>query len=153
MGPLLTHTTPVISHRPGFRLDNLVDNLADLLRDGRHLALDRCASLVRLGFCLVPTFAENFREETQQFRARRQLRQHRLESSFNRVALHGLPKTVATTMTANTVWVAAIAPLGQIRSHGLIAVATCNKASQRVIDMDFRTRRSREARRGGKRGV
>src|SRR3546814_2385772 len=45
-------------------------------------------------------------------------RSHRLESSFNRVALHGLPKTVATTMTANIVWVAAIAPLGPIRSHG-----------------------------------
>src|SRR3546814_15570001 len=106
MGPLLTHTTPVISHRPGFRLDNLVENLADLLLDGRHLALDRGASLVRLGFCLVPTFAENFREETQQFRARRHLRKHRLESSFNRVALHGLTNPLSTTMTAHRVWVA-----------------------------------------------
>src|SRR3546814_8336953 len=138
MGPLLTHTTPVISHRPGFRLDNLVDNLADLLLDGRHLALDRGASLVRLGFCLVPTFAENFREETQQFRARRQLRQHRLESSFNRVALHGLPKTVATTMTANIVWLAAIAPLGPISRHGLIAVAQGHKHPQRAIKTEKR---------------
>src|SRR3546814_20260563 len=68
-------------------------------------------------------------------------RSHRLESSFNRVALHGLPKTVATTMTANIVWVAAIAPLGPIRSHGMIAVATGNKAAQREIDMDVRARR------------
>ncbi|HEY9579653.1 MAG TPA: hypothetical protein VIR65_07275 [Rhizorhapis sp.] len=44
-------------------------------------------------------------------------------------------------MTANIVWVAAIAPLGPIRSHGMIAVATGNKAAQREIDMDVRARR------------
>src|SRR3546814_9348079 len=44
-------------------------------------------------------------------------------------------------MTANIVWVAAIAPLGPIRSHGMIAVATGNKAAQREIEMDVRARR------------
>src|SRR3546814_16748761 len=102
--------------------------------DGRHLALDRGASLVRLGFCLVPTFAENFREETQQLRARRQLRQHRLESSFNRVALPGLPKTFANTMTENRVWVDTIQPVGQIPIHGIIATSTGTKHEHRKIN-------------------
>ncbi|HEX7822772.1 MAG TPA: hypothetical protein VF463_19390 [Sphingobium sp.] len=128
-------------HRTAFRFNDLVENLPDLLLNQRRLALDRNASLARLGFRLIPTLAENFREKVQQFRAWRQLGQHVLKRAFHRVALHRLAEAITAAMAADIIGIATVSALSPVRGHGMVAIATGDETAQREINMNVGTGR------------